>query len=87
MSFIPLPVVTYSTTGKKEPPKLRLDPNVWFRVASCLFSGLLFTITIKIADHSRGSWLYLISIHRSDKFTSSEIISYFHCKFNCLLKT
>ena len=32
MSFIPLPVVTYSTTGKKEPPKLGLDPNVWLRV-------------------------------------------------------
>ena len=57
MSFIPSAVVKYSTTGKEEPSKLGLDPNLWFRVASCAFSGLLFTITIKIADHLRGSCL------------------------------
>ena len=45
---------------KKEPSKLGLDPNVWFRVASCLFSGLLFTITIKIAGHLRGSCCWKI---------------------------
>ena len=55
MSFIPSAVVKYSTTGKEELSKLGLDPNLWCRVASCAFSGLLFTITIKIADHLRGS--------------------------------
>ena len=80
ISFIPLPAMKYSTMGKKEPSKLGLHSNVWFRVASCLISGL-FTIAIKIADHLRGSRLCLISIHRPDEFTSFQIVSYLHCKF------
>ena len=75
----------YSTMGKKEPSKLGLHSNVWFRVASCLISGL-FTIAIKIADHLRGSRLCLISIHRPDEFTSFQIVSYLHCKFTACWK-
>ena len=77
---ITLSRISFTIRGDIRSKKLILRKNVWFRVASCLISGL-FTIAIKIADHLRGSRLCLISIHRPDEFTSFQIVSYLHCKF------
>ena len=82
---ITLSRISFSIRGDIRSKKLILRKNVWFRVASCLISGL-FTIAIKIADHLRGSRLCLISIHRPDEFTSFQIVSYLHCKFTACWK-
>lgn len=82
---ITLSRISFTIRGDIRSKKLILRKNVWFRVASCLISGL-FTIGIKIADHLRGSRLCLISIHRPDEFTSFQIVSYLHCKFTACWK-
>lgn len=82
---ITLSRISFTIRGDIRSKKLILRKNVWFRVASCLISGL-FTIAIKIADHLRGSRLCLISIHRPDEFTSFQIVSYLHCKFTACWK-
>lgn len=82
---ITLSRISFTIRGDIRSKKLILRKNVWFRVASCLISGL-FTIAIKIADHLQGSRLCLISIHRPDEFTSFQIVSYLHCKFTACWK-
>lgn len=82
---ITLSRISFTIRGDIRSKKLILRKNVWFRVASCLISGL-FTIATKIADHLRGSRLCLISIHRPDEFTSFQIVSYLHCKFTACWK-
>lgn len=82
---ITLSRISFTIRGDIRSKKLILRKNVWFRVASCLISGL-FTIAIKIADHLRGSRLCLISIHKPDEFTSFQIVSYLHCKFTACWK-